>query len=98
MNECDEIILKKYTIDIAKFVMELMEKNIKPARMDYTVENGMYFLFKNKNRMMHVEIYYNGDIGYIICENKNMPECKDVNINELIERVLFFMRSKNGNT
>jgi len=55
---------------------KLASEGIHPVKITTTVEEGLYLIFNNYPYILYLEIYNNGDIGYII---------EDVRYNKLVE-------------
>lgn len=85
---------KAPTKDVIKFSKELIFNLIYrdnpsiPVRVDATVEEGICFVFENKSkdRIMHLEIYNDGDVGFIINEksgNRDIIDNRDISRKEI---------------
>ena len=75
----------------------LDEKRYKPYYISPTVEEGMCFCFKINEYIMHLEIYNDGDVGYITSSDKKKEtyENDDVQFSEVMSVVdTFFTKYK----
>lgn len=72
-NWCDENIPGPNDIVLSKsktLINDLVANNMIPSRITPTVEEGICFIFKNINKIMYLELYNDGEMGYIIEENE----------------------------
>lgn len=67
--------------------------SIYPEKLTITVEGGICLVFYNESERLYLELYNEGDIGYIIEDKKNrkLIENKNLNsLNEIIQRLKKF--------
>lgn len=64
----------EYVIEFSKALIErLVDNNLFPIRITPTVEEGLCFVFEEKDNTLYLELYNDKDIGYII-ENTKRKE------------------------
>ena len=65
---------------------ELISREIEPYRIAPTIEEGLCLNFTNGNEKLFLEIYNDGDIGYIIenSHSKTIIENADISPEEII--------------
>ncbi len=90
----DENSVQKPTDDVFDrgftLLKSLAEKNIFPDRMSPSIEEGLCLNFRNNDLVIYLELYNDGEIGYLIedIKNKKIVENEDLNsILEFIERI-----------
>ncbi len=100
MKWADENSVQKPTDEVFDrgfaLLKKLAEKNIFPDRMSPSIEEGLCLNFRNNELVIYLELYNDGDIGYLVedVKNKKIVENEDVDsIMAVIERVQEFFNS-----
>lgn len=79
-----------------KYLYKLLYyEKITPVRIASTIEEGMFLAFRNRrNGIMYMELYNDGDIGYIVInlDTKKIIENKEIQEREVVDSVVRFMR------
>jgi len=90
----DENSVQKPTDDVFDrgftLLKSLAEKNIFPDRMSPSIEEGLCLNFRINDLVIYLELYNDGEIGYLTenVKNKKIIENEDLNsILEFIERI-----------
>ena len=81
-----------------EIIPELIEKDIIPYRMAPTVEEGLCMIFENSDMRLYLEIYNDGDIGYI-SENfktKEKQKNEDITKDHIVPHLVSFFEESNA--
>jgi hypothetical protein len=75
-------------------LIRLFEFNVFPDKITPSIEKGLLLIFKNENQKLYIELYNDGDIGYLIedIQLKKILENVDINdIDKLLDRIINFV-------
>lgn len=73
-----------------KLIKDFISQNILPSKVSTSIEEGVSIVFKKNRLAMHLELYNDGDIGYIIedVKKRKLLENKVVSgLEEIVKRV-----------